>query len=100
MDPGNIRILVLDRDAASAGALRNKLAAVGYQVTVASKESEALNIAERELFNLVVKSFDPRRIDAVALMIRIRSITPDSQFIFVSERGTIRTAVESIQKGA
>ena len=100
MDPGNIRILVLDRDAASATALRNTLSAVGYQVTVASRESEALNIAERELFNLIVKSFDARHIDAVALMNRIRSITPDTQFIFVSERGTIRTAVESIQKGA
>ncbi len=100
MDPGNIRILVLDRDAASATALRNTLSAVGYQVTVASRESEALNIAERELFNLIVKSFDARHIDAVALMNRIRSITPDTQFIFVSERGTIRTAVDAIQKGA
>ncbi len=100
MDPGNIHILVLDRDTASATALRNTLSAVGYQVTVASKESEALNIAERELFNLIVKSFDARHIDAVALMNRIRSITPDTQFIFVSDQGTIRTAVESIQKGA
>jgi len=100
MDPGNIRILVLDRDGASATALRNTLSAVGYQVTVASRESEALNIAERELFNLIVKSFDARHIDAVALMNRIRSITPDTQFIFVSERGTIRTAVDAIQKGA
>lgn len=100
MDPGNIRVLVLDGEAGSAAILRNSLAAGGYQVTVVSKESEALKIAERELFNIVVKSFDAQRIDAVALMNKIRAFTPDTQFIFVSERGTIRTAVEAIQKGA
>jgi DNA-binding NtrC family response regulator len=57
-------------------------------------------LAGQHLFNLVVKSFDAQRIDAVALMDKIRAVTPDTQFIFVSERGTIRTAVDAIQKGA
>jgi DNA-binding NtrC family response regulator len=100
MDPGNIRVLVLDGEAGSAAILRNSLAAGGYQVTVVSKESEALTIAECELFNIIVKSFDAQRIDAVALMNKIRAFTPDTQFIFVSKGGTIRTAVEAIQKGA
>ena len=100
MDATKIHILVLDRDPASARILRNSLAAVGYQVTVTSNESEALALAGQELFNLVVKSFDAQRIDAVALMDKIRAITPDTQCIFISEKGTIRTAVDSIRKGA
>jgi DNA-binding NtrC family response regulator len=100
VDPSNIHILVLDRKPASARVLHDSLAAVGYQLTVASNESEAVMLAGRQLFNVVVKSFDAQRIDAVALMDKIRVVAPDTQFIFVSERGTIRTAVEAIQKGA
>jgi DNA-binding NtrC family response regulator len=100
VDPSNIHILVLDRKPASARVLWDALSAVGYQLTVASNESEAVILAGQQLFNLVVKSFDAQRIDAVALMDKIRAVTPDTQFIFVSERGTIQTAVDAIQKGA
>ena len=100
MEPGNIQILVLDRDAASARAIRRVLAKVGYQVSVASHESDALSLASGEVFNIVVKSFDAQRIDAVALMEKVRGITPDTQFIFLSEKGTIHTAVEAMRKGA
>jgi DNA-binding NtrC family response regulator len=100
VDPTKIHILVLDRDAAAARAIRDTLDPLGYQVSIASNEPEALVLAEEKLFNLVVKSFDAQRIDAIALMNKIRGITPDTQFIFVSEKGTIRTAVDAIRKGA
>jgi DNA-binding NtrC family response regulator len=100
MDPSKIHILVLDRDAASARLIRDTLARIGYQVSVASHESDALNLASGELFNIVVKSFDAKRINAVALMEKVRGITFDTQFIFLSEGGTIHTAVEAMRKGA
>jgi DNA-binding NtrC family response regulator len=100
MDPANIRILVLDRDPGSARLIRDTLAPAGYQVSVASHETEALHLANGELFNIVVKSFDARRVDAVALMEKVRGITPDTQFIFVSGKGTIHTAVDAMRKGA
>ena len=100
MDPTRIHILVFDRDPSSARDLRNSLAAIGYKISVTSHQSEAVSLAAEKLFNVVVKSFDAQRIDAVAFMDRIRAITPDTQFIFISKRGTIRTAVDAIQKGA
>lgn len=100
MDPAKIRILVLDRNLEAAHATGRILKQVGYQVWAVSNESEALSLAEEKLFNLVVKSFDEQRIDAIALMERIRGIAPDTQFIFVSEKGTIGTAVDAIRKGA
>lgn len=100
VDPSNIHILIVDRKPTSAGVFRDALAAAGYQLTVAANESEAVALVSRQLFNVVVKSFDAQRMDAVALMDKIRVIAPDTQFIFVTERGTIRTAVEAIQKGA
>lgn len=100
MDPAKIHILVLDRDPAAARTISKSLDALGYQVSSASNEPEAIVLAEQKLFNLVVKSFDAQRIDAIALMNKIRGITPDTQFIFVSDKGTIRTAVDAIRQGA
>lgn len=100
MDPTKIHVLVLDRNPAAARAIRDALAPVGYQISVASHESDALQLASGELFNVVVKSFDEQRINAVALMEKVLGITPDTQFIFLSEGGTIHTAVDAIRKGA
>ena len=100
MDPSKIHILVLERDPVAARAIRAILDPLGYQVSIATGESEAVALAEEKLFNLVVKSFDAQRVDAIAVMDKIRAVTPDTQFILVSEKGTIRTAVDAIRKGA
>lgn len=100
MDPSEIHILVLDRDLRAGNGIRNALKTAGYKVWVSSSEREAIALAEEKLFNLVVKSFDADRIDAVALMDKIRRVTPDTQFIFVSGKGSISTAVDAIRNGA
>lgn len=100
MDLSKIQILVLDRDAVSARKMGKILEEAGYQWSVASHETEALQLATGELFNLVVKSFDAQRINAVALMKKVRDIAPDTQFIFLSEGGTIHTAVDAMRQGA
>jgi len=100
VDPAKIHILVLDYDPASARSIRDALAGAGYRVSAVSHESDAVAAAERELFNIVIKSFDAQRTNAVELMDRIRAITPDAQFILVSEKGTVKTAVDAIRKGA
>ena len=100
MDPAKICILVLDRNPKSAHSIGQTLKSIGYQVSVATHRSEAVALADEKPFNLVVKSFDPDTVDAIALMDRIRSITPDTQFIFISDKATIQIAVDAIHKGA
>jgi DNA-binding NtrC family response regulator len=100
VDPANIYILVLDRNPKSAHSIGQILKPIGYKVSVTTHQSEAVALAEEKLFNLVVKAFDPDTVDAIALMNRIRAITPDTQFIFISEKGTIQVAVDAIRNGA
>jgi len=80
--------------------IRGFLAPQGYQISMALTDAAAVALAKGNLFNLVIKSFDAQRVDAVALMDQIHAITPDTQCIFVSEKGTIRTAVDALRKGA
>jgi DNA-binding NtrC family response regulator len=100
MDFAKICILVLDRNAKSAQSIERILKSIGCQVSLATHQSEAVALAERQLFNLVVKAFEPDTVDAIAFMNRIRAIAPDTQFIFISEKGTIQIAVDAIRKGA
>ena len=100
MDPAKIYILVLDRNPKSAHSIGQILKSIGYQVSVTSHQAEAIALAEENLFNVVVKAFDPDAVDAIALMDRIRANTPDTQFIFISEKGSIQVAVNAIRKGA
>lgn len=100
MDPAKICILVLDRNSKSAHSIGQTLKSIGYQVSVTTHRSEAVALADEKLFNVVVKSFDPDTVDAIALMDRIRAITPDTQFIFISDKATIQIAVDAIRKGA
>jgi DNA-binding NtrC family response regulator len=100
VDVAKIHILVLDRNSRSAQSIGQILKSVGYQVSVTSHQADAIALVEEELFNVVVKAFDPDAVDAIALMDRIRAITPDTQFIFISEKGSIQVAVNAIRKGA
>src|ERR1700739_2285931 len=100
VDVAKIHILVLDRNSRSAQSIGQILKSVGCQVSVTSHQADAIALVEEELFNVVVKAFDPDAVDAIALMDRIRAITPDTQFIFISEKGSIQVAVNAIRKGA
>lgn len=100
MDPSKIHILVVDGEANSVRVLRRALSTAGYQVSVAPNEPQAIALVKQQLFNVVVKSFNAQQIDAVTFMDKMRPVAPDAQFIFISERATIRAAVDAIQKGA
>ena len=78
VDPAKIHILVLDRNTKSAHSIGQILKSIGYQVFVSTYQAEAIGLVEEKLFNVVVKAFDPDAVDAIALMDRIRAITPDT----------------------
>ena len=100
MDLAGICILVLDRNAKSAQSIERVLKSIGCQASMATHQSEALAQVEQQLFNIVVLASEPGTADAIAFMNRVREITPDTQFILISERGTIQTAVNAIRQGA
>ncbi len=100
VEGAKIHILVLDRNPKSAHSIGQIFKSIGYQVFVTTRQTEAIALVEEKLFNVVVKAFDPDAVDAIALMDRIRAITPDTQFIFISEKGSIQVAVDAIRKGA
>ena len=93
-------ILIIDRHGRYATGIARVLEAEGYRVQTATTERAVRAMAGRVRFNIIVKSFDTMRSDGLALMKSLRELSPDTQFIFVSEGGSIRTAIDAIHHGA
>jgi DNA-binding NtrC family response regulator len=100
MNPAKVAILIIDRHGRYAPGIARVLEAEGYRVQTATTERAVRDMAARERFNIIVKSFDTGRSDGLPLMKSLREMSPDTQFIFVSEGGTIRTAMDAIHQGA
>lgn len=100
MNPANVAILVIDRDARYSSGIKRVLTDAGYCVKTATSGRAARELTARERFNIIVKSFVTGHSDGVGLMTELRELSADTQFIFVSEGGSIRTAMDAIHHGA
>lgn len=100
MNPANVAILILDRHSRYAPNIGRVLSAEGYRIQTSSSEKSAHEMTAKEHFNIIVKTFDTDLSDGVALMSDLHSLSPDTQFIFLSEGGSIRTAMDAIHQGA
>ena len=100
MDLSKIRILVLDNDAANAQSIYKILQTAGYQMSLALNEEDAIALTEQKIFNLIIRGFDADRMNARAFMVKIKTLSPDTQFVLVGKGGNIRLAVDSIHHGA
>jgi len=100
MNTANVAILIIDPHARYSPGIARVLAGEGYRVTRAASEKSAREMAAKEHFNIIVKTSDTGLSDGIPLMAELRNLSPDTQFIFVSEGGSIRTAMDAIHRGA
>jgi DNA-binding NtrC family response regulator len=100
MNPEKITIVVVDRNAADLAALTDSLKAGGYRVLPASTVAQVESLARKEPVNLVVKGFEAGRVDAIALMRKVRAISRDTEFVLCGQGGTIAIAVDAVHQGA
>ena len=100
MNPAKITIVVLDRNVSDLAALTAALTEAGYRVFPASTEAQVERYARQEPVNLVVKGFEAGRVDAIALMRKVRAISRDTEFVLCGRGGTIAIAVAAVHQGA
>jgi DNA-binding NtrC family response regulator len=100
MNPGNITIAVLDRNAADLATLASHLEDAGYRVLTASTQAHVERFLTTQPVNLVVKGFDATQVDPLPFLARVSDASPDTVCILCGDGGTIHEAVEAIEKGA
>ena len=100
MNPANVAILIVDHNLRYAPGIERVLSAEGYRIRKSTSAKSALEMTAREHFNIIVKTFDTEVPDGIPLMAELQALSPDTQFIFLGEGGSIRTAMDAIHQGA
>lgn len=100
MNPSNITIAVLDRNPEDLSSLTAILEDGGYRVLASSTEAHIERYAATEPLNLIVKGFDAGHADVPGFLKRIRSISPETEFILCGRGGSVSEAVEAMHLGA
>jgi len=94
------KILVVDDESAVRTGLRSLLKDAGYSVAVSANGRDALRRIEREEFAVVLADLAMPGLDGLELLKRVRPVRPYLQFIIITARGSIATAVEAMKAGA
>ena len=94
------RILFVDDDVQVRRTLARLLGLLGYQVDEASSGPQALQLLERESYDLAVLDIRMPGMDGVEVMHRARRICPDLSIIFLTGHATVESAVEAVKSHA
>jgi DNA-binding NtrC family response regulator len=93
-------VLVVDDEEILREVLRVVLEEEGYRVQTASDGHEALALAEKELFDLVLSDIHMDRLGGLELLRRLRHLDPDLPVVLMTAYSSVETAVEALRGGA
>jgi two-component system, NtrC family, nitrogen regulation response regulator NtrX len=93
-------VLVVDDEVRIRETLSTVLEDEGYQVTLASSGEEALELAARQVPNMVLLDIWMPGLDGLETLQRLKEAHPALPVIIISGHGTIETAVRATQLGA
>lgn len=96
----DMKILVVDDERAIRNSLKEILSDEGYNVDVAEDGPTAIDMAEKERYDVIFCDIKMPNMEGTEVLEKLRSDGVDSAIIMISGHGDIDTAVECIKKGA
>lgn len=98
--PADLRVLVIDNEAAHARAMTESLEKVGYTCEVATSGPDAAKLVERETYDIVITDMVMNEVDGMKILRLCRERLPDCEVVMVTGHASVPLAVEAMQKGA
>lgn len=93
-------VLVVDDEGANRYSVSKTLQRVGYVVSEAANGEEALEIMQKQTFDVVLTDIRMPGLDGVELLRRIKDEAPDVIVILMTAYASLGTAVEALRLGA
>jgi DNA-binding NtrC family response regulator len=94
------RILVVDDEKLQREIIILTLKKVGYELAEAASVKEAMSLLERREFDLILTDLMMQGQTGMDLLEQVQKVDAEQCIIMMTAHGTIKTAVEAIQKGA
>ena len=95
-----MQVLLVDNDGVNRYTIRKVLQRVGYIVAEASYADEALDLLERQHFDLVLSEIHLPGADGIDLLQRCKARSPDAVVVLMTEQASVETAVNALRYGA
>ncbi|HEY2934447.1 MAG TPA: sigma-54 dependent transcriptional regulator [Acidobacteriota bacterium] len=94
------RILVLDDEASMRAVLQIGLTRAGYHVDTEEEPGRAVDRIRSGLYDLVISDLKMPSMSGIDVLKRVRTESPDTQFIFITAYASSESAIEALKLGA
>ena len=94
------RILVVDDEKTTRMNLEHVLSKEGYEVGTASSGVEALDMLDKNSFDVIVTDLKMEKVDGLGVLEQAKTKDPAIEVIMITGYATVPKAVEAMQKGS
>ena len=94
------RILVVDDEEMTRKNLDHVLTREGYDVMTAPGGTEALNLLEKQSFEVIITDLKMENVDGMGVLASAKEKDPAVEVIMISGYATVPTAVEAMKQGS
>ncbi len=97
--PANASVLIVDDDEIVLLALSETIGLEGYKVTTSNSAIEALALAKRESFNVIVSDHLMPEMTGLELFSQLKDIQPNASRVLITGVLTLKTVIDAVNKG-
>jgi DNA-binding NtrC family response regulator len=96
----NARILLIEDEAVLTASLAQHLSAESYFVEIAETATQAEELFKNNSYDVVLLSLQQTDVDSLELLQSLKEISPSTEFVALTNYGTISRAIEAVKAGA
>jgi DNA-binding NtrC family response regulator len=100
VEPSSVYLLLVDDDVEYRNSVARRFVRRGFQVQEASNGEEALDLAERRQFDVVILDMVMPGLSGLEVLQKLRNSHPECEIIMLTGQGTIEAAVQAMKLGA
>lgn len=93
-------ILIVEDEKSMREVLRMLLEGEHYEVTTAADGLEGLSCIEKDIYDLVITDMKMPKADGLAVLGKVKELSPETIVIMITAFGTTETAIEAMKLGA
>jgi ATP-dependent Lon protease len=94
------KMLVVDDEKLTRMNLEHVLTKEGYLVLTAGDGVEALELLEKNSFDVILTDLKMEKVDGMGVLEKAKSLNPNTEVIMITGYATVPTAVEAMKKGS
>lgn len=99
-DPQKIDLLLVDDDNDFRESVARRFMRRGYQVQEATHGEQALQLASRRQFDVVILDLVMPGLSGIQVLEHLKLSNPECEVILLTGQGTVETAVQAMKLGA